>query len=62
MESIHEYSTSMLFDPFFEVGLIVIGVLYVVSDFVIRMYDITIAAEMQKNDSEISESVKHMYS
>lgn len=52
----------MLFDPFFEVGLIVIGVLYVVSDFVIRMYDITLAAEMQKNDSEISESVKHMYS
>ena len=53
----------MLFSKTFEIGAIVIGLLWVcdqILDSLIHFYDISISVEMQQQ--EIPESVKHMYS
>ena len=58
----------MLFDKFFEIGLIVIGLLWVsdqILDSFIHLYDIQLSIEMkekdEKEEKEIPESAKNMY-
>ena len=57
----------MIFDKFFEVGLIIIGLLWVadqILDSLIHFYDITIELqlkEMEMKEPEMPENVKHMY-
>ena len=55
----------MIFDTFFEIGLIVIGLLWVgdqILDSLIHLYDITLASELKQNEEEIPEFAKRMYS
>lgn len=58
----------MIFDKFFETGLIVIGLLWISDQFLdsfIHLYDIQLAIEMkekeEKEEKEIPESAKNMY-
>ena len=55
----------MLFDVFFEVGLLVIGLLYVIDmyiDSAIHMIEISHDIEIEERSNTIPESIKHIYS
>ncbi|MBR4634653.1 hypothetical protein IKO50_07080, partial [bacterium] len=56
----------MIFDPFFEIGLLVLGLLYVgdlIFDSIIDLIRVGQEVEAHKeNENEISEIVKQMYS
>ena len=54
----------MLFDKFFEIGLIVIGLLWVsdqILDSLIHLYDIQLSIEMKEKEESMSDSAKRMY-
>ena len=52
----------MLFDPFFEIGIIIIGFIWVCDQVLDSLINVYVISKADENESEIPESAKRMYS